>query len=269
MNDEFLEDFWVNASEEFNQRLRELELLKRQQKQDFLSAVYKTIPSDIDIKLSRHYQNIILNNGLFNYSYRAFDPSYSPEEIAIYKQDDYSYKTSEHIFPKIGNIGLISLSEKSTQQKQTKDFLINLNNLIEQDIHGFMDKLFIESFALPVFHKTYKQIRDKTKLNMDEKYIPVSNIMYCYNQNRTGFNNKFCCPFHQEKTPSFRYSFTKKKFYCFGCGYNMNIFGLTAIVLGVSVIEAIYILCKMYNVQPDVFRYPKMKYPLSIWKHML
>ncbi len=33
-----------------------------------------------------------------------------------------------------------------------------------------------------------------------------------------GNDYKACCPFHQEKTPSFTVSSTKQAFYCFGCG---------------------------------------------------
>lgn len=264
MNDDFLEDFWINASPEFNQRLREEALIQQEKQQEFLSKIYNTVPIDIEKKLNKHYKNVILNNGLFDYSCSVRDFISHPKKIT-------ECKTSQHIFPSLGNIGLISLSENTPRQKQTKDFLIYLNTMIEQDIHGFMDKIFVENFALPIFHKTYHDMINEKNLLIgdDYKYIPINNIVYCYNHKSTGFNNKFCCPFHQEKTPSFRYSFTKKKFYCFGCAYNMNVFGLTAIVLGISVTEAIYFLCKMYNVKPDIFRYPKMKYPLSIWGHML
>src|ERR1700749_2672455 len=34
---------------------------------------------------------------------------------------------------------------------------------------------------------------------------------------RSGQNWECCCPFHTEKTPSFKVSITKHRFKCFGC----------------------------------------------------
>ena len=40
---------------------------------------------------------------------------------------------------------------------------------------------------------------------------------------KTGANYKACCPFHQEKTPSFVVSSDKQIFHCFGCGVGGNV----------------------------------------------
>jgi len=39
---------------------------------------------------------------------------------------------------------------------------------------------------------------------------------------KAGSNYKACCPFHNEKTPSFSVSQTKQFYYCFGCGEKGN-----------------------------------------------
>lgn len=39
---------------------------------------------------------------------------------------------------------------------------------------------------------------------------------------KTGINYSACCPFHQEKTPSFSVNPQKQFFYCFGCGKHGN-----------------------------------------------
>ncbi len=41
---------------------------------------------------------------------------------------------------------------------------------------------------------------------------------------RSGRNLKACCPFHQEKTPSFMVQPEKQIFHCFGCGVGGNVF---------------------------------------------
>ena len=42
---------------------------------------------------------------------------------------------------------------------------------------------------------------------------------------KTGRNYSCCCPFHDEKTPSFNVSPTKQFYYCFGCGKHGNAIG--------------------------------------------
>ena len=42
---------------------------------------------------------------------------------------------------------------------------------------------------------------------------------------KTGKNFTACCPFHNEKTPSFSVSQDKQFYHCFGCGAHGNVLG--------------------------------------------
>ena len=53
--------------------------------------------------------------------------------------------------------------------------------------------------------------------------------------------NRFwgCCPFHQERTPSFSVVPDKGFFYCFGCHAGGNVFKFLSLIENVSYFEAI------------------------------
>ena len=46
---------------------------------------------------------------------------------------------------------------------------------------------------------------------------------------RAGSRWKACCPFHNEKSPSFSVSRDKQMYYCFGCGQGGNVYTLSLI----------------------------------------
>ncbi|MDO4203716.1 MAG: DNA primase [Selenomonadaceae bacterium] len=56
---------------------------------------------------------------------------------------------------------------------------------------------------------------------------------------RKGNNYWGCCPFHQEKTPSFSVNGDKGLFYCFGCHAGGNVFKFISLVENVSFFEAL------------------------------
>lgn len=51
-------------------------------------------------------------------------------------------------------------------------------------------------------------------IDLIDSYVPLK---------RTGRNYSACCPFHQEKTPSFNVSSSKQFYHCFGCGVSGNV----------------------------------------------
>lgn len=61
---------------------------------------------------------------------------------------------------------------------------------------------------------------------------------------KTGKNYAACCPFHQEKTPSFTVSPDKQFYYCFGCGASGNALGFLIEYEREGFIEAVESLAK-------------------------
>ena len=61
---------------------------------------------------------------------------------------------------------------------------------------------------------------------------------------KAGANYSACCPFHNEKSPSFTVSPTKQFYHCFGCGAHGTAIGFLMEYAGLSFIEAITDLAK-------------------------
>lgn len=66
---------------------------------------------------------------------------------------------------------------------------------------------------------------------------------------KAGKNYSACCPFHDEKTPSFTVSPDKQFFYCFGCGASGNSVGFVMDYERISFPEAIESLAKVAGVE--------------------
>jgi len=56
---------------------------------------------------------------------------------------------------------------------------------------------------------------------------------------RAGREFKGCCPFHNEKTPSFYVNDDKQFYHCFGCGAHGDVIGFTMQQGNLSFIEAV------------------------------
>ena len=68
---------------------------------------------------------------------------------------------------------------------------------------------------------------------------------------KKGVNYQACCPFHQEKTPSFIVSPSKGVFKCFGCGKGGNAVTFIMEHEGVSYPEALRMVAKRYGIEVE------------------
>ena len=59
---------------------------------------------------------------------------------------------------------------------------------------------------------------------------------------------KACCPFHQEKTPSFIVNPASNTFHCFGCGKGGNVFKFVMMIENLQFPDAAQLLARKYNV---------------------
>ena len=66
---------------------------------------------------------------------------------------------------------------------------------------------------------------------------------------RRGANYVACCPFHQEKTPSFYVSPSKGIYKCFGCGKSGSAVGFLMEHEHNSYVEALRYIAKRYNIE--------------------
>ncbi|KMS94108.1 hypothetical protein BVRB_024720, partial [Beta vulgaris subsp. vulgaris] len=66
---------------------------------------------------------------------------------------------------------------------------------------------------------------------------------------KTGKNYSACCPFHDEKTPSFTVSPEKQFYYCFGCGASGNALGFVMDYERLSFPEAVESLARLTGLE--------------------
>lgn len=75
---------------------------------------------------------------------------------------------------------------------------------------------------------------------------------------KAGANYSACCPFHNEKSPSFTVSPTKQFYHCFGCGAHGTAIGFLMEYQGLSFVEAVQELAKMVGmIVPQETRDPE------------
>ena len=66
---------------------------------------------------------------------------------------------------------------------------------------------------------------------------------------RRGANYTACCPFHNEKTPSFYVSPSKGIYKCFGCGKSGTTVGFVMEHESMSYVEALKYLAAKYHIE--------------------
>jgi DNA primase len=73
-----------------------------------------------------------------------------------------------------------------------------------------------------------------------ERYVPLK---------KAGANYVACCPFHNEKSPSFTVSQTKQFYHCFGCGAHGTAIGFVMEHAGLGYVEAIEELARSVSLE--------------------
>lgn len=66
---------------------------------------------------------------------------------------------------------------------------------------------------------------------------------------KAGGNFKACCPFHQEKTPSFNVNEDKQIYHCFGCNQGGDVFSFVMEMEGIGFREALTLLAEKAGVE--------------------
>ena len=85
-----------------------------------------------------------------------------------------------------------------------------------------------ESFIQELLHRV-------DVIDLIDGYVPLK---------KAGANYAACCPFHNEKSPSFTVSPTKQFYHCFGCGAHGTAIGFLMEYSGLGFIDAIKELCQ-------------------------
>ena len=67
-------------------------------------------------------------------------------------------------------------------------------------------------------------------VDLVDSYVPLK---------KAGANYAACCPFHNEKTPSFTVSPTKQFYHCFGCGAHGTAIGFVMEYQGIGFVDAV------------------------------
>jgi len=96
------------------------------------------------------------------------------------------------------------------------------------------------------------RIREQTDIvELVSSYLPLR---------RAGRNFKACCPFHEEKTPSFNVNPERQIFKCFGCGEGGDVFDFVMLHDRLAFGEAVELLASRCGVELAVDEGPKREF---------
>ena len=98
-------------------------------------------------------------------------------------------------------------------------------------------------FAIYIFEKSFVQ-ELKAKINI------VDILSRKLNVTKKGKNYWACCPFHQEKTPSFSINEQDQYYHCFGCGKSGDVITFLEENENLTYVEAVEELCNIAGVKP-------------------
>ena len=82
---------------------------------------------------------------------------------------------------------------------------------------------------------------------------------YVPGRKQAGSRWKGCCPFHQEKTPSFIVNPDSNTYHCFGCGAGGNVFKFVMEIENLDFPDSVRLLARKYNIiipEPEPYRGP-------------
>ncbi|MDR1347058.1 MAG: DNA primase [Prevotellaceae bacterium] len=91
---------------------------------------------------------------------------------------------------------------------------------------------------------------DQTTLNRIFDTVDIVDVIQDFiSLKKRGANYTACCPFHDEKTPSFSVSQSKGIFKCFGCGKAGNAVTFVQLHENISYVEALRYVAKKYGIE--------------------
>ena len=120
----------------------------------------------------------------------------------------------------------------------------------------------IPKYLIKIYHlflnckkKDYLCDHVKLKFKMDltnfKENVPIETVIGHYiNLKRSAANYVACCPFHNEKTPSFHVTPSKGMYKCFGCGVSGDAIEFVKEHEKVSFVEAIRLIAEITGVEP-------------------
>ena len=91
---------------------------------------------------------------------------------------------------------------------------------------------------------------DKATVNRIFDAVDIADVIQDFvSLKKRGANYTACCPFHDEKTPSFSVSPSKGIFKCFGCGKAGSAVTFVQLHENISYVEALKYLAKKYGIE--------------------